>query len=252
MLNASVYHDTRHLYTDLAWLWPLWGEVDAEYADYSERVKALINQYAQRPVKTLLNIGCGGGKNVYNLKRRFMVTGLDISQTMLAQAQQLNPDCVFVQADMRDFSLGRTFDAILMDDAISYMCTREDFAAAFRAAHAHLAPGGVLITTPDVTTESFVQNRTQTTTAHRDALEVVFIENVFDPEPRDTTYETTIVYLIREHGRLRIASDHWTLGLFSMDIWRTVLSDTGFAVHENAYSLGEDDYSIFACVKSSD
>lgn len=242
--------NTCHLYTDLAWLWPLWGDATTEYAHYCRHVSALIQQYTRRPAHTLLDIGCGGGKNVLNLKRQFDVTGVDLSTTMLAQAQALNPECTFVQGDMRTLRLGRTFDAVLMDDAISYMNCLGDFVAALRTAHAHLNPGGVLIATPDVTTETFRQNDTSSTTAARDGLDVVFVENVYDPDPTDEQYETTVLYLIREHGHLRIKTDHWTLGLFSLDTWRQVLRDTGFEVHEGLYSSGEDEYTVFACVKT--
>lgn len=243
-------NDTCHLYTDLAWLWPMWGDAATEYAHYCQHVTSLIRQYARRPVAALLDIGCGGGKNVLNLKREFAVTGLDLSPAMLAQAKELNPGCTFVQGDMRTFRLGQAFDAVLMDDAISYMNCRADFAAAFRTAYAHLCPGGVLIATPDVTIETFRQNKTTTTTAARDGLDVVFIENVYDPDPADEQYETTIVYLIRDHGHLRIETDHWTMGIFSRDTWKDVLRETGFEVHEGRYLPGEEEYTVFACVKT--
>ena len=70
-----------------------------------------------------------------------------------------------------------------------------------------------------MTTETFRQNRTSATpatrTGTRDELDVVFVENVYDPDPADEQYETTVLYLIRDHGRLRIETDHWTMGLFS-------------------------------------
>jgi SAM-dependent methyltransferase len=242
--------DTCHLYTDLAWLWPMWGDATTEYAHYCRHVTGLIRQYAERPVTTLLDIGCGGGKNVLNLKRHFHVTGVDLSLAMLAQATELNPECTFVQGDMRTCRLGRAFDAVLMDDAISYMSCLTDFVAAFRTAHAHLNPGGVLVATPDVTTETFQQNKTNTTLATRDALDVLFVENMYDPDPTDEQYETTILYIIRDHGRLRIETDHWTMGIFSLDTWRHVLRETGFEVHEGRYNPGEDEYTVFACVKT--
>jgi SAM-dependent methyltransferase len=197
----------------------------------------------------LLDIGCGGGKNVLNLKRDFDVTGLDLSPNMLAQAKELNPESTFVQADMRTFKLDSTFDAVLMDDGITHMNCRADFVKAFSNAYAHLSPGGVLVATPDVTFESLQQNKTTTTPATRGALEVVFIENLYDPDPTDEQYETTILYLIRDHGRLRIETDHWTMGLFSLDTWRHVLRETGFQVHEGLFSLEEYEYTVFACVK---
>lgn len=247
--------ETCHLYTDLAWLWPMWGDASAEYAHYCRHVTDLIRQHAKHPACTLLDIGCGGGKNVLNLKRQFNVTGVDLSSVMLAQAKELNPECTFIQGDMRTFRLDRTFDAVLMDDAISYMSCLADFMAAFRSAYVHLNPGGVLVATPDVTTETFQQNKTIVTPASRGAtpagVDVVFVENRYDPDPADEQYETTILYLIRDHGRLRIEIDHWTMGIFCLDTWMRVLRETGFEVHEGLYNAGEDDYVVFTCVKTS-
>lgn len=246
---------TRRLYTDLAWLWPMWGDAAEGYADYCRCVAGWIQQYARRPIRTLLNIGCGGGKNVFNLKRSFQVTGLDISPDMLTQARERNPECVFVQGDMRSFRLGRTFDAVLMDDAISHMWRLADFAAAFRTAFEHLQPGGALVTTPDVTAENFQQNRTTATPAARrmrpEGIDVVFVENHYDPDPEDERYEATILYLIRENGRLRMETDRWTLGLFGLGTWRRVLRETGFTVHEESYADENDGYTVFCCVKET-
>lgn len=245
---------TCRLYTDLAWLWPMWGDVADECAHYCRHVAGLIERHATHPVRTLLDIGCGGGKNVFNLKGTFSVTGVDLSPAMLAQASVLNPESTFVLGDMRTFRLDRTFDAVLMDDAISYMTCLADFEAAFRTASVHLNPGGVLVVTPDVTVETFQQNKTIVTPATRkgprDELDVVFIENVYDPDPADEHYETTVLYLIREHGHLRIETDHWTMGLFPLDTWRRVLREAGFEVHEGQYDAGEDEYTVFACVKT--
>jgi SAM-dependent methyltransferase len=249
---ADDASEVFRLYTDLAWLWPLWGEASTEYAAYDLEVARLIQQYARPSAVTLLNVGCGGGKNVLNLKQTFEVTGLDRSPQMLAQARALNPECAFVEADMRSFQLGRTFDAVLMDDAISHMHTRADFEAAIRMAYAHLRPGGVMVVTPDVTRETFEQNRTTTTAVARDGIDVVFVENVYDPDPDDEQYEATVVYLIREQRRLRVETDHWRLGLFSINTWREILRDTGFELHEEPYFEGEDRYTLFACVKPAD
>lgn len=241
--------DSFHLYTDLAWLWPLWGEAAGEYADYAGEVGRLIDRHARRPARTLLDVGCGGGKNMFTLKRRFDVTGVDLSPAMLVQARALNPECSFFQGDMRTLDLGVTFDAVLMDDAMSHMHTRADFTAALQAAARHVRSGGVLIATPDVTPETFRQNRTTVTPGARDGLEVVFIENVHDPDPADEQYETTIIYLIRKLGRLRVETDRWTMGIFALDTWRHVLNDCGFEVHEGSFSQDEDLYTLFACIK---
>lgn len=108
----------------------------------------------------------------------------------------------------------------------------------------------MMIATPDVTPETFQQNAITTTTAARDGVEMVFVENVYDPDPADEQYETTVLYLIREQVQLRVESDHWTLGIFTLDTWRQVLADTGFQVHECPYRMDQDEYTLLACVKT--
>jgi SAM-dependent methyltransferase len=197
-------------------------------------------------------MGCGGGKNAFNLKGQFVVTGIDISRAMLDLAQQLNPECRFLLGDMRDCALGQGFDAVVIDDAISYMVSRADLAAVFQNAYRHLWAGGVMVVEPDFTQETFRQNCTRVTYANAkakpDNVDVVFIENDYDPDPADDSYEGTIIYLIRESGRLRVETDHSIMGLFSLDVWRAALLEAGFEVHEEP-SSDEQNHIIFACVK---
>ena len=242
------------LYDDLAWLWPIWGTPE-EYADYCSHVTRLIREHAQIPVGTLLNVGCGGGKNVYNLKNHYDVTGLDISPRMLALAEELNPECDFLQGDMRSFGLDRSFDSVLVDDAVSYMANRQDLRAALLATHRHLNVGGVMVVGLDDTKETFVQNHTVATPAtgkRKPAnVEVMFVENSYDPDPRDDWYEGTMVYLIREDGRLRVETDRHILGLFTLEVWRETLVDVGFTIHQHKYVEGGKEHVTFACLRAS-
>jgi SAM-dependent methyltransferase len=244
--------NTFRLYEDLAWLWPMWGDPE-EYADYCSHAVRLIRQHALIPVRSLLNIGCGGGKNVFNLKREYHVTGLDLSPRMLELARELNPECEFVQDDMRTFALDRTFDAVLLDDAISYMVTRADLLAAFAAAWQHLCPGGVMVVNPDETKETFVQNQTVVTPAAARTkaanVDVVFVENSYDPNPEDDHYEGTMIYLIREGGKLRVEVDRHILGLYTLQVWRETLTEVGFKIHETSYVERSKQYTTFACLK---
>jgi len=236
-----VNEKTPRLYSDLAWLWPLWGDLDGEYAEWCAHVVEMIEKHAKREVKTLLNLGCGGGKNAYNLQRQYRVTGLDLSNDMLANARKLNPDCTFVQGDMREFSLPDRFGAILIDDAVAYMTSREDLLRLFRVAYRHLEPGGVMIVSPDGIKETFEQNQTHVTRGNAAAgakgepenVDVIFIENNYDPDPDDDTFEGLMIYLIREKGELRVVEDLHTLGIFAADVWPILLREAGYEIHED-------------------
>lgn len=74
---------------------------------------------------------------------------------MLALSRELNPECEHLPGDMRTLRLGRSFDAVLVHDAIMYMTTREDLLAAARTAYEHTRPGGAAIFQPDCIRETF-------------------------------------------------------------------------------------------------
>lgn len=54
-----------------------------------------------------------------------------------------------------------------------------------------------------------------------------------------------------DYCRLRIETDHWTLGLFPLDTWRDVPRETGFVTHEGKYADGENEYTVFTCIKTT-
>ena len=239
---------TNRLYHDLAWLWPLWGSVE-EYRKESELAIDLIKQYTEIEVRSLLDITCGGGKNIFNFKRHLDVFGLDISNAMLDNARRLNPDCTFYQADMRDFDLKRQFDSIYLNDGIAYITSAPDLQRTFQCAFKHLRAGGVMVCYAEFLKANFVQHKTQTTTTRTDNMEITFIENNYDPDPADDTFDTTMIFLIREKGKLRIEHDHHVCGVFTMGVWRDSLTKTGFEVTEYSESANVFESPLLICVK---
>ncbi len=237
---------TDRLYRDLAWLWPLWEDVKV-YKRESQHFARLIKKHSRIKARSLLDMGCGGGKNDFYLKNHFVVTGIDKSHAMLANARKLNPECEFFRRDMRNFSLRRQFDAVFINDAIAYMTNRHDLLKAFQMAHKHLKAGGAMISYPDRCKERFKQNETTVWTTKRGEMDLTFIENNYDPDPKDETFETTFVYLIRKKGRLRIERDFHVCGLFGLHVWRRLLKQAGFELIEQNESF--EDIPVFVCAK---
>ena len=244
---------TLRLYSDLAWLWPLWGD-PSNYAPWCDAAAQLIRQHSLIASRTVLNLACGGGKNAFNLKRHFEVTGVDRSPQMLDNARKLNPECTFLQVDMLNCSLGQQFDSVFVDDAVEGM-TQSELAAVFQTAFKHLRPGGVMVVSPGtaVPREKFEQNRTRVSRAVSSLkpanIDVVFIENDYDPDPTDNTYEFTIVYLIRENGKLQVEVDREIETFLSLDAWREAIREAGFEIHDGSLIEDGEPSLLLACVK---
>lgn len=242
----------ERLYGDLAWLWPIMSPPE-EYVEEAETFAAVIREHARRPVRTLLHLTCGGGHVDHRLKKEFRITGVDLSEDMLGLARALNPEVEYVAADARTVRLGRLFDAVFIDDGIIYMLTKDDLRSIFRTAFEHLEPGGVMVTYVEQTPETFEQNKTECTRRKSDEVDMVYVENLYDPDPGDTTYETAFVYIVRTGGELVMETDLHVCGIFPLDTWREGLKETGFEVHE--VSFGHSTFPegfahpMFVCVR---
>ncbi len=229
--------DERRLYKDLTWLWPVISPPEDYIEEAREYVRA-IRQYARIEVKTMLDLGCGGGHNDHTLQEHYQVTGVDLSESMLTLARKLNPQVTYLVGDMRNVQLGSTFDAVLIADSIDYMLTEDDLRAAFATAYRHLNPGGVFCTVIEETPEHFKQNATTTKLRTRGVLEVTLIENYYDPDPTDTTYEMTFIYLIRKAGQLTTEIDHHLGGIFPLETWNRLMEEVGFEVKQVFSEVG--------------
>lgn len=227
------------LYHDLSWLWPIISPPE-DYVDESERFTQLIRQSAGGVPTSLLHLGCGGGHNDHIFLRHFQVTGVDISGPMLDLARRLNPRAEYLQGDIRSVRLGKSFSAVAALDAINYMLSEDDLRAVFATAYGHLSPGGVFLTYAEETRERFQQNKTAGSSHASPDLEVTFVENLYDPNPGDTTYEATFLYLIRRKGILTIETDTNVCGVFPLDTWIKLLFEAGFEVKQFEYYQSDE------------
>lgn len=244
--------DTRRLYHDLSWIWPIVSPPE-DYVEETEFFCRTIKENSTVDVKTLLHLGCGGGRNDYTFKKHFDVTGVDISEEMLRMAKELNPDADYINGDMRSLRLEKTFDCVTALDSVNYMKDEEDLIQLFRTAHAHLNPGGVFLTLVEESCERFKQNRTISSTHSSGDIQITFVENSYDPDPRDNQFEMTFIYLVRRKGSLEICTDFHIWGLFPMDTWRKLLKDADFDIRELKFDhstfLEDEFFPMFACTK---
>ena len=136
------------LYGELAGWYRLLDPYE-DHRDEAASYQAALERGAMPSAATLLELGAGAGNNAFHLKRRFRCTLSDPSEGMRRLSRELNPECEHIAGDMRSLRLDRTFDAVLVHDAVMYMTTEEDLLAAARTAFDHTRPGGAAVFAPD-------------------------------------------------------------------------------------------------------
>jgi trans-aconitate methyltransferase len=215
------------LYTDLApWFHLLTGP--GEYGEEAAFLERLVDAAATGPAETLLELGSGGGNNASHLKARFRCTLSDLSEQMLAVSASINPECEHVRGDMRTLRLGRTFDVVLIHDAVVYMTAEEDLRAALATVVAHLRPGGVALLVPDETAETYAPGTSAGGNDADDGRGVRYLEWAHPPAPGATSYDVDYVYLLRDPGgEVRVEHERHVMGLFPQAVWEDAMRAAG-------------------------
>jgi SAM-dependent methyltransferase len=207
----------------------------SDYVDDAAFVMEQLRASVEGPLETLLELGSGGGNTASHLAQHLRLTLTDLSPEMLALSRTINPGSEHLVGDMRTLRLGRTFDAVLIHDAICYLTTESDLRDAMITAWLHLRPGGAAVFMPDHVREQF---RTGTDHGGEDEPDgaggtpgrgMRYLEWTTDPDPSDTTYRVDYAMLLRDtDGSVDVRHDHHIEGLFPRQTWLDLLADIGY------------------------
>jgi SAM-dependent methyltransferase len=116
-----------------------------------EQAVAFYRAEADRQGGSVLELGCGTGNKLIPIAADgHSCMGLDLSPHMLAEARrkaaERGVDVEWVQGDMRDIDLGRTFDLVFIAaNSLLHLHDADDVVSCFRSVRRHLAPGGRLV-----------------------------------------------------------------------------------------------------------
>jgi ubiquinone/menaquinone biosynthesis C-methylase UbiE len=121
-------------------------------AIHLEQRLALAPWLKLKPGARVLDVGCGVGRWSRLLARRgAVVTGVDLSPTMIAQAQRragaegVADRCQFRVQDLSRLDVGGEFDLVMGVTVLQHILEPAALRAALTAMTAHLAPGGRMI-----------------------------------------------------------------------------------------------------------
>jgi len=125
------------------------------YARECERLRALIAD-AVPGARTILDVACGTGERARFLKQHYAIDGVDLNESYLRAARVKNPAGSYTRADMTDFDLAATYDAVTcLFSAIGYVRTAGRLQRAIACMARHVNPGGVLIVEPWLTPDDW-------------------------------------------------------------------------------------------------
>jgi len=228
------------LYHELAEWWPLFSPPGEDYAAEADFVRQLFEANADGPVRSVLELGSGGGNVASYLKAHYALTLVEPSHDMRDVSRALNPECEHRAGDMRSVRLDRRFDAVFVHDAVMYMTSEADLALAITTAGVHCRPGGVTVFAPDCTRETF-RPGTDDGGGEGGGRAVRYLEWTHDADPIGTTVTVDYAILLREaNGAVRVVHDRHVEGLFPRATWRACLDAAGFEVSIVADPWGRD------------
>jgi len=234
------------LYGDLVPWYELVDPVE-DHADEADCYRAAFERAGAPRTGTLLELGAGAGNNAFYLKRFFRSTLSDVSPRMLELSRAQNPDCEHLVGDMRSLRLGRSFDVVLVHDAVMYMTSEPDLEASMRTAFLHTRPGGAAIFAPDCVAET-LRETTEVIAGDAPARSLRGLMWSWDPDPTDTSFAVEFVFLLRDGGQVTTVHDRHVEGVFSRTTWLELLNGAGYSAEIIERPLGDGKVDeIFLC-----
>ncbi|MQY10727.1 dTDP-3-amino-3,6-dideoxy-alpha-D-glucopyranose N,N-dimethyltransferase [Streptomyces sp. RB5] len=107
--------------------------------------RALIERH-QPDARTLVDFGCGTGRDLEILAERFRCTGVDLQPGMVDYARRSRPGLDIRSGDMRSVRLGRRMDVVTcLGNSLAYVHDNDGVGQAFATFAAHARPGALLV-----------------------------------------------------------------------------------------------------------
>jgi SAM-dependent methyltransferase len=205
-----------------------------DYAGEAERVHELVQ--ARKPgAANLLDVACGTGTHLAELRRWYRCEGLDLDAGLLAVARERLPDLPLHQGDMRDFDLGRRFDAVTcLFSSIGYLMTVEALEAAIAAMARHLEPGGVLLVEPWLSPEAVRGPHVSAVFVDEPELKIARV-NTFEVDGRTSSFD--FHFLVGAPQSVEHFVEHHELALFTREEHLAAFRAAGLDVEHDEEGL---------------
>lgn len=204
--------------------------IGKDYAKEAGELAALIRE--RRPAaSSLLDVACGTGMHLLHLRDHFdEVAGVELSPQMAAiAASRLGSSVEVNVADMREFGLGRRFDAVTcLFSSIGYVQSSEELDRTLERFAAHLSPGGVLVVEPWFSPETWQAGTVHDDRAEQDGHTVVRVSySGLTEDGKKSLADMNYLYGEPDVG-VRYWRDVHVMSLFTDDEYLDAFAAAGF------------------------
>jgi len=205
-----------------------------DYAAEAAWLRAAYRSVAKQGSR-LLDVACGTGMHLSELRTAFAVEGLDADAAMIAIARERLPGIPLHVARMQDFAIDGRFTIVqCLFSSIGYVADETELRATIAHFAGALEPGGMLVVEPWFTPAQW----------RDDDLDAVFVDRPDLKIARMSTnerYGTTSVvrfqYLVGEASGLSSFAESHALRLFDETQYRAAFESAGLRVREERTDL---------------
>jgi SAM-dependent methyltransferase len=213
---------------------------DALYSwkDYAAEATRLHDEISARvpDATTLLDVACGTGMHLAQLRQWYAVEGVDVEPSLLEVARARLPGVPLHLGDMRTFNLGREFDVVTcLFSSIGYMQTPEDLLHAVANLAGHVAAGGVLIVEPWLGPDRYnPEHVAKPLVAEGDGFYVV---RANDAGVAGRLSVMEFHYLVTGPGTVEHFVEEHVIGMFTTDEYRAAFEAAGLVAEHDPEGL---------------
>ena len=210
-----------------------------DYAAEATRLHELIDERVA--ARTLLDVACGTGKHLAELREWYEVEGVDVDPALLALARERLPGVPLHEGDMTTLDLGREFDVVTcLFSSIGYVRTRERLGEAVARLAAHIAEGGLVVVEPWLTPESWIPDHVHAVYVDEQELKIARV-NAGAPVGEEVAID--MHYLVGTPAGVEYIVEPHVLGLYTHDEYLDAFRAAGLeAEHEPEGLMGRGLY----------
>lgn len=185
------------------------------FQDFEREARSVIDiiERFNPGANTVLDVACGPHEHARTLIETYRVDGIDILPEFLDMARQKNPSGRYRPADMRDFQMDDTYDAVLcLSSSIGYLANTGELNAVIANFARHLNRGGVVVLVPWYTPDNWKDKPLSLVTVDEPDLKVVRITR----RSRDGSMSfMDFTYVVATGKAVDVFEERHALALFS-------------------------------------